>query len=149
MTDTKIENTGVAAAIGLLEHRNVRNAVIVNKDARNGAIDPQVIEVPCSVKDGNNAHSCFNVIDMEKRRVGIWVCSIYRDPVQIDAQRRQVQSEVLQLDANTKALARVRLYCANDILTKTWIIGENYESASGQQSHGGDTNPYPCGNPHP
>ena len=68
MTDSKIEDTRVVPT-ATLHRRNVRNSMPVHIDMRDRPVDLEIVQIPCTMDDGNNAHPRRNVIDLQQGRI--------------------------------------------------------------------------------
>src|ERR1700722_9974086 len=132
MTDAKVEHRCVALPTAL-DGWKIRDAVRVEEYVHNGMIELKAGEVPGSALDRDNANARLRMIQLEERRSRIWIRSVDRDPIEIHAQVRQIQSEVLQLHAHAEAFRGFRFRLLNQVIVKIRIIEKDVNSHNNDQ----------------
>ncbi len=126
MANVKIKYRRVAAAATrVFDRRDIRYAVLIDEDLHNRVIDAHIAQIPCPPEKRYDANSCLGVLHLKQRRIWIRTCSIHCDSIQVEAQRRQVQSEVLQMHASTKFLAGLLLHGGDEVLMKRGAINQH------------------------
>ena len=105
MTNAQVEDAGRAVAAAL-QCRQVRDAVGIDKHMKDGPIDANIVEIPGVAQNGNNAYRRLGMIHLHKR----WICirrgAFHREPIEVRAQRMEIQCEILKMNRHAQALAR-------------------------------------------
>ncbi len=67
----------------------------IGKHLHHRLIDHEAVEIPLLVEHRNNANANFAMSHLQQRRIGIRGGAVYRQPIEIQAKIRKMQSEVL------------------------------------------------------
>ena len=136
-SNAQIEDAGVAVAAAAFDGGNVGVAVLVDKHLHHGLIDSNVVEVPLPLKDGYDADACQSVPYLEQGRACIGTRSVDRNAINVQAQVRQVEGIVLNLDADAESLLRLLLGGAQDVVVKSGAMQQDRNDDDRQQEKDG------------
>src|SRR5689334_1969649 len=106
MTNSEVEYAGAAAA-SALRFRDIVSAVFVDEHVHYGMVDADVVQIPASMQDGDDADTRSDVVDLQERGIGIGLRAVNCDPVHVQTESSWVQGEVLQLDLRAEGVSHL------------------------------------------
>ncbi len=126
VTDSKIEEISFAAGVApTLEFGNIRHAASVGEDFDDGSINAEAVEIPFSLQDRHYPHTCLGVLDLKYGWVSIRSGPSHGQPVDIQAEIGEMQSEILQMNRGAKAVGGLLLYSAQYVVVETCAMQED------------------------
>ena len=108
--DSEIEDAGAAVVVAaVLKDWDIRSSTIVDKNVGNRPVDADAVQIPLSLQERHYANPYINTIDLQERRLCIWGSSFDREAIELEAQVREIQGKILQVNRNAQIVAGVLL----------------------------------------
>jgi len=115
MADAEVEDGGAAAGVAALECWDVGDAILIDIDLGDRVVDADAVEVPLGPEDRNYADACLRMLYLKKGRSAMGSGSVDFEAVEIDAEGREMEIEVLEMHAGIQRFGGLVLYLTEQV----------------------------------
>ena len=139
VANAEVEDCRVAAAVTAVECGKVGDAILIDEDLQHGIVEANAIEVPIAPEDGDDAYARLGMLYLKQRRIGVRTCAIDGETVKIDAERCEMEVEVLKTHRDAETFSGFLLQRVDQIRVTARTVyheRENYSTEQNRKDNG-------------
>ena len=123
--DAQIEDAGVALGIARRRRGNVGDAVLVHQHLHHGVVELHGGEIPLHVQQADDAHTHVSMLKLEDGRVRIGAGAVHGQAVDVQAERREMQGEILQRYLSVQLLTGDAVDLGQDVVVESLAVEQD------------------------